>query len=163
MSSSTDLPIVIYDNPRTTGYAFTPEMYARVAELPHIASIKVPGRPLAEAAPLLERIRSLVPSHVTIGFSGDGFAADCRDAGYDSWYSVLAGTLPDLALEAWSTGRELQPLWDLYAEAGGGLRVMAAIAEIRGWAAPKCLPRPLIGLNDDQRDRLATMLAELEA
>jgi 4-hydroxy-tetrahydrodipicolinate synthase len=161
VSSSTDLPIVVYDNPRTTGYAFTPEMYARIAELPRIASIKVPGRPLADAAPLLERIRSLVPAHVSIGFSGDGYAADCREAGYDGWYSVLAGTLPALALDVWTRGTDPGALWDLYTEAGGGLRVMAAIAELRGWTAPACLPRPLIGLNDEQRGRLKAILAEL--
>lgn len=163
VTSATDLPIVIYDNPRTTGYDFTPEMYARVAELPRIASIKVPGRPLAEAAPLLERIRSLVPPHVSVGFSGDALAVGCREAGYDAWYSVLAGTLPELALRVWETGDDaaLKPLWDLFAEAGGGLRVMAAIAEQNGWAAPSCLPRPLIGLTDPQRARLENILAGL--
>ena len=161
VSSSTDLPIVVYDNPRTTGYAFTPEMYARVAELPRVAAIKVPGRALAEARPLLSRIRSLVPAHVSVGFSGDGYALDCREAGYDGWYSVLAGTLPALALDVWDRRADLGPLWELYADAGGGLRVMAAIAEYKGWAAPDCLPRPLIGLNGHQLEKLASILLDL--
>lgn len=163
VSASTELPIILYDNPRTTGYAFTPEMYARVAELPGVASIKVPGRPRAEAAALLERIRRLVPEDVAVNFSGDGFAAGCIDAGYDGWYSVLAGTLPEPALSLWASRDDsaLTPLWDLYAEAGGGLRVMAAIAELHGWAAPSCLPRPLLGLSAEQRTRLEGILAGL--
>lgn len=165
VAMSTDLPIVVYDNPRTTGYAFTPEMYARVSELPGVASLKVPGRPRDEARELLQRIRSLVPEHVTVCFSGDSFAADCRAAGYDGWYSVLAGTLPEPALATWESGADntLQPLWDLYAEVGGGLRVMAAIAEQYGWAAPGCLPRPLIGLTDEQRGRLVRILESVGA
>ncbi|GGD44409.1 dihydrodipicolinate synthase family protein [Microbacterium faecale] len=165
VAASTDLPIVVYDNPRTTGYTFTPEMYARVSELPGIASLKVPGRPLDEARDLLQRIRSLVPEHVSVCFSGDSFATDCRAAGYDGWYSVLAGTLPDLALATWDSGSDdaLQPLWDLYTEAGGGLRVMAAIAERKRWAAPGSLPRPLIGLSGEQRERLVRILDGIDS
>lgn len=165
VSASSELPIIVYDNPRTTGYAFTPEMYARVAELPHVASLKVPGRPAADAEDLLRRIRSLVPGHVSVNFSADPFVSGCRKAGYDGWYSVLAGTLPELALAAWRSGDDaaLRPLWDLYADAGGGLRVMAGIAELNGWAARNCLPRPLRGLTDPQRSRLATILEGLGA
>lgn len=162
VASSTDLPIVVYDNPRTTGYAFTPAMYARVADLPGIASIKIPGVPAEarKARAHVDRIRSVIPSHVTIGVSGDAFAAAGRAAGCDGWYSVLAGTLPHAALTLWETGDDsrLKPLWDLCAEAGGGIRVMAAIAEHRGWVAPDCLPHPLRGLTPGQRARLAHLL-----
>jgi len=167
VASSTDLPIVVYDNPRTTGYAFTPAMYARVAELPGIASIKIPGVPAEarKARAHVGRIRSVIPSHVTIGVSGDAFAAAGRAAGCDGWYSVLAGTLPDAALKLWADGDDahLRPLWDLYAEAGGGIRVMAAIAEHLGWVEQQCLPRPLNGLTVDQRARLAHVLDDIAA
>ena len=61
VASSTDLPIVVYDNPRTTaGYAFTPAMYARVAELRGVSSIKIPGRSGGPAAARahVDRIRA---------------------------------------------------------------------------------------------------------
>ena len=44
------------------------------------------------------------------------------------------------------------------ADAGGGLRVMAAIAEHLGWVESNCLPHPLNGLTEDQRARLAQIL-----
>lgn len=167
VASSTNLPIVVYDNPRTTGYAFTPEMYARVAELPGIASIKIPGVPSDPVAARahVDRIRAAVPDIVSICVSGDAFAAGGKAAGCDGWYSVLAGTLPGSALEVWERGNDahLRPLWALYADAGGGLRVMAAIAEHLGWVESNCLPRPLIGLTDDQRGRLSQILDNIGA
>lgn len=162
VAGQSELPIVVYDNPRTTGYAFTPEMYARVAEIDGIASIKIPGVPAhpEAAAALVSRIRSMIPEHVTIGVSGDAFAAAGKAAGSDAWYSVLAGTLPDEAVRLWQTGEDdLQELWEIYAEAGGGLRVMAAIAEQFGLVRRPGLPRPLIGLDDEVRERLAGVLA----
>jgi len=165
VASSTDLPIVVYDNPRTTGYAFTQAMYARVAELPGVASIKIPGVPADPRAARahVDRIRAVVPETVSVCVSGDAFATAGRAAGCDGWYSVLAGTLPDRALEVWESGDDsrLESLWDLYAEAGGGLRVMAAIAEHLGWVEQQCLPRPLIGLTVGQRERLAQILRDI--
>ncbi|WP_110590507.1 dihydrodipicolinate synthase family protein [Microbacterium suaedae] len=176
VARATELPIVVYDNPRTTGFAFSLEMYERVAELPGIASIKIPGSTTdpQEARARIAAIRSRIPARVTIGISGDAFAAAGLEAGCDAWFSVLAGTLPDPALRlvraaqagdhaaARAESERLRPLWDLFAEAGGGLRVMAAIAEHLRWATRSCLPRPLRGLDDEQRGRLARILDELE-
>ncbi|WP_221586332.1 dihydrodipicolinate synthase family protein [Microbacterium sp. G2-8] len=176
ITRSTDLPVIVYDNPRTTGFTFSLEMYERVAQLPSIASIKIPGVPSdpEEAAAHVERIRERIPGYVTIGVSGDAFAAAGFAAGCDAWYSVIAGTLPEPAVRIAQAARRgdldsahaevarLRPLWDLYAEAGGGVRVMAAIAERLRWTQRSCLPRPLLGLDDEQRARLAQILDDLE-
>lgn len=164
--ASSDLPVVVYDNPRTTGYSFTPEVYARVAEIDGVASIKIPGVPAdpGAAAARVADIRSRIPDDVTIGVSGDGFAAAGRAAGCEAWYSVLAGTLPGPALRLWETGDDdLRDLWEVFGEAGGGLRVVAAIAEHVGWVRPGCLPRPLVGLSPALRDRLVGVLDRLDA
>lgn len=173
--SSTELPVIVYDNPATTHFAFTSELYARLAELPGVASIKIPGMPLDEAA-MRERvaaIRAVVPEHVTIGISGDAFAATGLNAGCDVWYSVIGGTLPGLALritraaqggrvsDAYAESVRLDPLWKLFAELGGSLRVVAAIAEQLGLAPARCLPRPILGLDEGQRARVAEVVAEL--
>ncbi|MBD7994778.1 dihydrodipicolinate synthase family protein [Arthrobacter sp. Sa2CUA1] len=100
VTGGTDLPVIVYDNPGTTHFSFSTELYARIAELPGIASIKIPGVPQA-AAKARERvagIRAVLPEHVTIGISGDATAADGLAAGCDAWYSVIAGTLPAPAL-----------------------------------------------------------------
>ena len=154
VTEHTDLPVIVYDNPGTTHFTFTTELYARIAELPGIVSIKIPGVPADPTAARehVATIRAAIPEHVTIGVSGDAFAATGLNAGCDAWYSVIGGTLPTPALsitraaqagraqEAAVESRRLAPLWDLFAELGGSLRVTAAIAEHLGLVLPSCLP-----------------------
>lgn len=176
VTEHTELPVIVYDNPDTTRFTFTADLYARVAELPRIASIKIPGIPTdpQEALDHVAAIRATVPEHVTIGVSGDAFAATGLNAGCDAWYSVIGGTLPEPALtitRAAQEGRQsevaaeserLAPLWALFAEFGGSLRVTAAIAEHLGLAPHGCLPLPIQGLTDAQRARVAQVVDELD-
>ena len=176
VTEHTDRPVIVYDNPGTTHFTFTTELYARIAELPGIASIKIPGVP-ADPTAARERvamIRAAIPEHVTIGVSGDAFAATGLNAGCDAWYSVIGGTLPAPALsitraaqagrarEAAVESRRLAPLWELFAELGGSLRVTAAIAEHLGLVPPSCLPLPIRGLTDLQRVQVIDVVTELD-
>lgn len=169
------VPLIVYDNPGTTHFTFTDELYGRLAALPGVASIKIPGIPSGQSAEeRVRRIREVMPPEVTIGISGDAFAADALLAGCDAWYSVLGGTLPEPALritraalmgdaqEARAASARLQPLWDLFGQ-HGSLRVVAAIAEQRGWAPRGSLPLPIRGLDEAERDRVAEVLAAVEA
>lgn len=175
VTASTDLPVIVYDNPGTTHFAFTTSLYERLAALPGVASIKIPGMPLDVDA-MRERvatIREVVPPHVTIGISGDAYAATGLAAGCDVWYSVIGGTLPEPALritravqagrasEAFAESARLDSLWKLFAELGGSLRVVAAIAEQLGLAPDRCLPRPILGLDAAQRARVAEVVERL--
>jgi 4-hydroxy-tetrahydrodipicolinate synthase len=175
VAAGLSVPLVVYDNPATTHFTFSVELYARIAELPQVSSIKIPPGPAdAEAArDRIERIRAHLPAHVGLGISGDSAAATGLAAGCDAWYSVIAGTLPGPALAitraaqsgnheaAAAESRRLRPLWDLFAEFGS-IRVVAAIAEHLHLAAGPCLPRPLRGLEADARHRLIRALDELE-
>lgn len=175
VTESTSLPVIVYDNPGTTHFTFSLDLYGRIAALPGIASIKIPGVPadpdLARAR--VQEIRAVIPERVTIGVSGDSFAAAGLNAGCDAWYSVVGGTLPEPALRitrAAQAGRvtdavveseSLAPLWALFAEFGGSLRVVAAIAEHLGLAGQRCLPLPIQGLTDEDRSRVAGVVHEL--
>ncbi|GAA2095188.1 dihydrodipicolinate synthase family protein [Brevibacterium salitolerans] len=175
VTEHTDLPVIVYDNPGTTHFTFTPELYSRIAELPGITSIKIPGVPAdpAEARDHVTAIRAVVPEHVTIGVSGDAYAAAGLSAGCEAWYSVVGGTLPELALEitraaqrgdaaeAAAASARMSPLWELFTEFGGSIRVIAAIAEHLGLAPRKCLPLPLQGLTEAQRRRVAEVVEAL--
>ena len=175
VTEHTDLPVIVYDNPGTTHFTFTTDLYARIAELPGIASIKIPGVPAdpAEARQRVAAIRAVLPEHVTIGVSGDASAATGLNAGCQAWYSVIGGTLPDVALsitraaqegratEADAESLRLTPLWDLFAEFGGSLRVVAAIAEHLQLTPRRCLPLPITGLDDAQRVRVAEVIRDL--
>ena len=47
VTANSSLPVIVYDNPGTTHFTFTTELYGRIAELPGIASIKIPAcRPI---------------------------------------------------------------------------------------------------------------------
>ncbi len=171
----TELPVVVYDNPGTTRFEFDLDLYARIAELPGIASIKIPAVPAdpVRAAERIAAIRAVVPERITIGVSGDASAARGLAAGCDAWYSVIGGTLPEPALaivraaragridEALAESDRLEPLWRLFAELGGSLRVTAAIAEHLGLAPRECLPLPLRGLDPDARARVAEVVERL--
>lgn len=175
VTEATDLPVIVYDNPGTTHFTFTTDLYARIAELPGIASIKIPGVPLGrdKATKHVQSIRTVVPDHVTIGVSGDALAAAGLNAGCDAWYSVIGGTLPEPALtitraaqggqhaKAKEESERLAPLWELFTELGGSLRVIATIAEHLGLAPSGCLPLPIQGLTKTQRTRVAQVVDEL--
>lgn len=168
------VPVVVYDNPGTTHFTFTDELYARVAALPKVASIKIPGVPAdpGQAAARIGQLRTLLPEHVTIGVSGDSFAATGLNAGCDAWYSVVGGTLPEQALEitrasrsgdapaAVAASQRLRPLWELFAR-HGSFRVVAAIAEQLGLVTRPSLPRPILGLSEQDRADVTKVLAEL--
>lgn len=170
------VPLCVYDNPGTTQFIFSDELHGQIAHLPNVASIKIPGVPEnpVEARSRVETLRAHIPSTVTVGVSGDDLAATGLNAGCDAWYSVIGGVFPVAALaitraaqagdaqEATRLSKRLQPLWELFSESGGSLRVVAAAAELQGLAEPPCLPRPLKALDKEGRRRLANLIDELD-
>nr|WP_300313192.1 dihydrodipicolinate synthase family protein [Halomonas sp.] len=170
------VPLCVYDNPTTTHFTFSDELHGRIAQLANVGSIKIPGVPAdPEAAKArVDRLRALIPAHVTIGVSGDVLAATGLNAGCDAWYSVIGGLFPKTALaitraaqkgdahQAMRLSERLQPLWELFGQYGGSLRVMAAAAELQGLVESPCLPLPLKALEGPSRQKLATLLEALE-
>ena len=185
VSSASELPIVVYDNPATTGFTFSDQLHARMAELPGIASIKFPPPEAGQAADRLARLRAAVPENVSLGVSGDWAAAEALLAGCDIWYSVIAGLFPktaraivDHALEARQDGRQsgqktgqltgqgeaaqeasavLEPVWALF-RTYGSLRVVATMAELLGFVEQPSLPRPLQSLDAEGRSSVEEAL-----
>ncbi len=141
--AAVDLPVIIYDNPRTTRFDFTPELYGRIAAGGGVAAIKAPGV-LAD----LPGLRASLPPGTAVGVSGDGSGAAGLAAGCDLWFSSIAGILPEPVLavardtDPRARSAELAPLWSLIAE-HGGLRVSAAVARLLGLVGDDCLPAPL--------------------
>ncbi|MBG6213828.1 4-hydroxy-tetrahydrodipicolinate synthase [Cryobacterium sp. CAN_C3] len=166
------IPLVVYDNPGTTHVTFSDELHGRIAALPNIGSIKIPGMATDAAPARVAALRALVPAHVTIGVSGDWLAAGALTGGADAWYSVLGGLFPETALAitraaqvgdtaaAVEASDRLEPLWALYRR-HGSLRVMSAAAEALNLVASPNLPLPLLGLDPVSRSELEAALHEL--
>lgn len=175
VTSASDVPVVVYDNPGTTHFTFTTDLYARLAALDGVASIKIPGLAMSppDFSAHIERIRAATRGQVSIGISGDAFGAAGLNAGCDVWYTAVGGTLPMPMLaitraaqsgeteEASELSAQFQPLWDLFAEFGGSLRVTAAIAEHLGLVGPDSLPLPILGLTDAQKRKVAEVVETL--
>lgn len=175
VSQHVSVPVCVYDNPRTTQFRFTLDLYQRVAALPHIASIKIPGidGELAEVKHGIEKISERLPAEFPLGVSGDALAAHGLLSGCQVWYSVIGGLFPKTALAitraamagdvgtAQQLTARLQPLWDLFAQHGGSLRVIATAAELLGLVRSPCLPLPLQALDGEDRVWLAALLESL--
>lgn len=171
VSAHLSVPLVVYDNPGTTHFTFTPELYRAIASLPNVASIKIPGLPGEPDAAVehVRQLRSILPSPFSIGVSGDRFGAIGLTAGCDVWYTAIGGTLPEQAVaitraaqagdcdRALELSDRLEPIWALFA-AHGSLRVTAAIAEELGLATRSCLPLPIVGLPDEVRTEVRRAL-----
>lgn len=176
VTESTDLPAVVYDNPGTTHFTFTTELYSRLAGLDGVASIKIPGTPASPAGwdERIGEIRAAIGSEVTIGISGDAYGAEGLIAGCDAWYTAVGGTIsePMLAITraaelgnaqlARELSAELQPLWDLFTEFGGSLRVTAAIAEHLGLVSADSLPLPVRDLDAAAKRKVAEVADNLD-
>lgn len=172
---SLSVPLCVYDNPGTTHFEFSDELHGRIAQLPQVRSIKIPPikNDIEFAKERVARLRKLIPSDVTIGISGDPAAAIGLNAGCDAWYSVIGGLYPKIALaltraaqagdieQAKALSDALEPLWALYREYGGSLRVAATIAEVTGRVSQPCLPQPLKTLQGDERRKVEQVLERL--
>ena len=174
VSANVSVPVCIYDNPRCTHFRFSEDLLCRIAALPHISAIKLPGGPTDTGgiAERVQRLRAQVPEHVALGVSADAFAADGLNAGCDVWFSVCGGLFPRTAKavsdaaarqdkqQVIELSERFKPLWALFAKHGGGIRVTAAAAALLGLATPDCLPRPLKALGRDDIAEIAAVIRE---
>ncbi|MEV7392769.1 dihydrodipicolinate synthase family protein [Streptomyces sp. NPDC091215] len=168
------VPLCVYDNPGTTHVHFSDELHGRIAQLPNVGSIKIPGVPddPAQAKARIDTLRALIPDTVTIGVSGDWMAVRGLNAGCDAWYSVIGGTFPLTAIAltraaqaghagpATDLSDALEPLWALFRR-HGSLRVMSAAASHLGLTGEPNLPRPLRGLDEAARQDVVEALDAL--
>lgn len=169
VAGSTDVPVIIYDNPGTTHFTFTPELYARLAEIPGVVGVKLPPTALAgDIESCLGQLQGQLPG-MGLGISGDAVSLAALGAGIETWYSVLGGTFPALARSLFERAQagqaseltgQLQPLWDLYA-AYGSKRAMVALASEVGLLPADSLPAPLLPLEDTSAVRAALAAMEV--
>jgi 4-hydroxy-tetrahydrodipicolinate synthase len=172
VAGESGLPICIYNNPATTHFTFSPDLEARLAQVPGVAAVKNPAPATAdEAGAQLAALRPRTPAGFSLGFSVDANAVEALIAGGDAWHSVIGGVFPKTALaitraamtgdaaEARGLAARLEPIWEV-ARAHGGLRLAYAAAGALGLAraAP---PRPILPLPEPVAARLAQAIRTL--
>lgn len=119
----------------------TAELVANLASLATVEAVKNPAPATSLSASSLAEIRVDLPEGFIVGYSGDANIAHVLPAGADAWYSVIAGTLPELALELWAArtaperlallNTQCSPLWECF-NTWGGIRVMPEISRMIG-------------------------------
>ncbi|WP_284506987.1 dihydrodipicolinate synthase family protein [Caballeronia sp. GAFFF1] len=176
VTRSLSVPLCVYDNPGTTNFSFSDELHGRIAQLPRVLSIKIPGVPgnPADAKDRVYALRERIPQSVSIGVSGDAHAAAGLNAGCDGWYSVLAGLFPKTCMSLTSAAlsgnselasqlsARLEPLWEMFRRFNGSIRVVATAAVLLGLASEPNLPLPMRGLDTGAARELREILRQLE-
>lgn len=166
------LPIVIYDNPGTTHFRFSPALVTRLAKMPGVVAIKNPTDKSEEIAAHLADQRRITPHDFSIGYSGDWNARESMTCGADTWYSVLAGIMPNICLrivraaqsgdfvEARRLDGMLTPIWDLFKQFSS-LRSVYAMAEFLGVCQAEP-PRPVLPLPDPAKAKIVKCLSLIQ-
>ena len=153
-----------------------PVLVNRAADMHATDCLILPGvGNFADCARLLDEggwataLRDEVGSPISVGISGDPYAAAGLLGGCDVWYSVLAGVLPAESLAitraalsgeaelALSLSARLDPLWELF-RAHGSYRVASAIAAQLGLVPTVNLPRPVHELDGAGQRAVAAAL-----
>lgn len=165
------LPIVIYDNPGTTHFRFTPALVARLAQVSGIVAIKNPTEQSDEIGGHLAYQKGITSDDFSIGYSGDWNATEAMIRGADTWYSVLAGIMPGVCLrivraaqngdaaEARRLDAALTPIWDLFKQFSS-FRSVYAIADLLGVCQAEP-PRPILPLPEPAKCKVADCLSRI--
>lgn len=171
VAAGAGLPVVLYNNPSTTHFTFSPGLIARLSRVPGVAAVKNPAPDADAVAAELAALRAGAAPGFSIGHSGDWKATEALLAGSEAWYSVVGGLFPEPAMrilravragdaaEARRLHRSLQPLWDLFI-AHSSLRVMYAAANLLGLTDAQP-PRPILPLAGTAREQVAAVIGAL--
>ncbi len=147
IADNSPLPLCIYDNPVTTGQALELPLLTTLAAHPNIHAAKVFAKQEnIEQHHLLSRL------NWHAGYAVDANCCEAMINGGSTWYSTLAGTVPELLVpimqeikfkrfdKARELNHKLLPLYKIMKQYSG-YRVMHVIANLRGWTCS--LPSPL--------------------
>ncbi len=160
------LPVIVYNNPGTSGSDILPATVARLAEIDNIVALK-------ESAGIMQRIvdiNLLAGDKIEVLCGCDTLALEMFAMGVVGWIAAPANVaarqcvrLYELMVEqqdyprAWEYYRQVRPLFDLFENSGQYVALAKAGLEMLG--RPLGQPRkPLLPASPELRARLQTLL-----
>ena len=173
VAAATPLPLCIYNNPGTTHFSISQTLLSRLSAIPNIAAVKNPALPATDITAAHQATLSAVPAGFAVGYSGDWLVADAILAGGVTWYSVVAGILPEPSVKLMRAAQAgnraeverinalFEPLWALFRELSS-YRVVHAIANLLE-LSPHDPPLPILPLSQADRQRVKEALEVLTA
>lgn len=168
IADATGMPMVVYNNPRTTGVDMSPAFIAgTLCEIPTVIAVK-------ESAPDVSRIADqlrITKGRIPVLTGRDPQILDAMLVGSTGWFSGGANSAPELCVKLFNLMKAgkvdearryfdtMYPLWS-FATAKGGVRVAHTALELMGQSmgAPRA---PLKMLEGEDRKKLQQHLAEL--
>ncbi len=168
VADATSLPLVVYNNPATSGVDLVPEMLLRLLEIPNVTMIKESSGDVNR----MHRLVELCGDEVTFFNGSNPLALSALTAGARGWCTAAAHLIPDLNLALYvavqqgelATARTLfhQQLPLLRFIVAHGLpRAIGAALELLG-EPPVILRAPLQPLTDEQCATLRAILVGLD-
>ena len=169
IAENTDVEIMVYNNPGTSGVDMQPELIARLAEFERISHVKESSGDMSRAA----AIQRLCGDKMRVFCGCDNLSLEMFMIGAVGWVAPPANMIPRLCVELYELGavkkdiakaRELYfkllPLFTLFETTGQYIQLSKAGMEILG--RPFGIPRkPLLPPADEHIQQLKEILETL--
>jgi 4-hydroxy-tetrahydrodipicolinate synthase len=170
LAGAVDLPIVVYNNPGTSGSDILPPTLARLAEFGNVVAVKESSGVMQRVAEIMQRCGDQF--EVLCGC--DTLIMEMFAMGVEGWIAAPANVAAKSCVQmydlmvvrqdfarGWELYRRLRPLMDLFESSGLYVQLAKAGLEVMGRSLG--LPRkPLLPPSDELRASLKEILAALE-
>ncbi len=169
LAGSLSIPIMLYNNPGTSGSDLLPETVARLAELKPVQAIK-------ESTGVMQRVKELqrlCGDRIEVLCGCDTLPLEMFLMGVEGWVAAPSNTIPhqcvelfDLAVEKKNLARARQlydrilPLLEVFEGSGQYVQLNKAALEMLGRSMGQPRP-PLLPPQEEMCQRLKTMLDEI--
>lgn len=170
VAESVELPIMIYNNPSTTGVDISTETLLKVGrDVPNITHIKESSGDIRKARDIARQ----GAGDIQVFCGSEELILESFFIGATGWISVAGNIVPRLATDiyesyqagdlekAWSLYDRLLPLCEFLEGSGKYVQIAKRSMELKGWAGGPCR-KPRMPLTEEEDARLKELMANLE-
>jgi 4-hydroxy-tetrahydrodipicolinate synthase len=115
IGEASTIPVMIYNNPFTSKVDIAPETLARLADVPHIDSVKESSGNIRRIA----EIRTLTNDRLSVFCGWEDMAYESFVMGAVGWVCVIGNVIPKMAVQLFDLiheERNLEDAWPLYVQ-----------------------------------------------